>query len=138
MAVAKWATPSSRSSSIVTTELDSLAAASESTPVTYDNSSNKNLYGAVTVKLGTFDPAAGAYISLRVNMSDGTDTATAKFAGDVYTASVDDARGAKVVIFPMVRLYPFSLRISVINNASTSFNAADNDIYITPYNEDVS
>jgi hypothetical protein len=60
MAVAKWATPSSRSSSIVTTELDSLAAASESTPVTYDNSSNKNLYGAVTVKLGTFDPAAGA------------------------------------------------------------------------------
>jgi len=138
MAVAKWATPSSRSSSLVTNELDSLTTGSESTPVSYDNSSNKNLYGAVTVKLGTFDPDAGAYISLRINISDGTDTATAKFAGDVYTASVDDASGAKVVIFPMVRLYPFDLRVSVVNNTSTSFNSADNDIYVTPYNEDVS
>lgn len=138
MAVAKWATPSSRSSTIVTNELDGLAVNGESVPVSYDNSSNKNLYAAVTVKLGTFDPAAGAYISLRVNISDGTDTATAKFAGDLYTAAVDDASGAKVAIFPMVRLYPFSLRISVINNTSATFNAADNDIYITPYNEDVS
>ena len=138
MAVAKWATPSSRSSSLVTSELDSLTTGSESTPVSYDNSSNKNLYGAVTVKLGTFDPNAGAYISLRINISDGTDTATDKFAGDVYTASVNDASGAKVVIFPMVRLYPFDLKVSVINNTSTSFNAADNDIYVTPYNEDVS
>lgn len=138
MAVAKWAAPSSRSSSIVTTELDSLAAASESTPVTYDNSSNRDLYAAVTVKLGTFDPAASAAITLRVNMTDGTDTASAKFAGDIYVAQVDDGSNAKVVIFPMVRLYPFSLRISVLNGTSATFNAADNDIYVTPYNEDIS
>jgi hypothetical protein len=137
MAVAKWATPSSRSSSLVTNELDSLISGDESVVFPYDNSSNRNLYGAVTLKLGSITPAAGGYVTLRVTLSDGTDTAN-KAAGDIYSATLLSGASAKVVIFPMVRIYPFSLRFSVINNSGTTFNAADNDIYVTPYNEDVS
>ena len=137
MAVAKWATPGSRSSNIASTTLDSLADLSESAVVTYDNSSNRNLYGAVTLKLGSITPAAGGYVTLRVTLSDGTDTAN-KAAGDIYSATLLSGASAKVVIFPMVRIYPFSLRLSVVNSSGATFAASGNELYVTPYNEDVS
>ena len=137
MAVAKWATPGSRSSNIASTTLDSLADLSESAVVTYDNSSNRNLYGAVTLKLGSITPAAGGYVTLRVTLSDGTDTAD-KAAGDIYSATLLSGASAKVVIFPMVRIYPFSLRLSVVNSSGVTFAASGNELYVTPYNEDVS
>ena len=139
MAVAKWATPSTRSSNFASTTLNSLSgtAGTESAVVTYDNSSNRNLYGAVTIKLGSITPSSGGSISLRVTLSDGTDTAD-KAAGDVYTAQLLSGASAKVVIIPMVRIYPFSLRFSVINNSGVAFAASGNEMYVTPYNEDVS
>lgn len=137
MAVAKWATPGSRSSNILSTVANSLANGSESSTVTYDNSSNKNLYGVVTLKLGSIDPSAGGYVALRVQLNDGTDTADGKFGGDLYTSLVNDASSAKVVIFNMVRLYPFSLRLSVINNLGVTTAASSNELYVTPYNEEV-
>ncbi len=61
MAVAKWATPSARSSNILSTVANSLATGSESSTVTYDNSTNKNLYGLITIK-----PAASSSTSSSV------------------------------------------------------------------------
>jgi hypothetical protein len=137
MAVAKWAAPSTRSSNFAGTTLNSLANGSESAVVTYDNSSNRNLYGAVTIKLGSITPSAGGYITLRVTMSDGTDTAD-KAAGDIYSATLLSGASAKVVVLPMVRIYPFSLRFSLINNSGVTLNASSNEMYVTAYNEDVS
>lgn len=137
MAVAKWAAPGTRSSNFASTTLDSLANGSESAVVTYDNSSNRNLYGAVTIKLGSITPSTGGSVTLRVTMSDGTDTAD-KAAGDLYTAQLLSGASAKVIILPMVRIYPFSLRFSLINNSGVTLASSGNEIYVTPYNEDVS
>jgi len=138
MAVAKWATPGTRSSNIDTTdEIAGMANGGESFPIFYDNSTNRNLYGAVTLKLGSITPATGGAISLRVVIGDGTDTAD-QAAGDVYTSVLVTGAGAKVVIFPMVRLYPFEIQFSVINNTGVTLNLSDNGLYVTPYNEDVS
>ena len=137
MAVAKWAAPSARSSNFASTSLNSLANGSESSVVTYDNSTNRNLYGAVTIKLGSITPSTGGAITLRVTVNDGTDTAD-KAAGDLYTAQLLSGASAKVVIMPMVRTYPFSLRFSVVNNSGVALAATGNEMYVTPYNEDVS
>ena len=92
------------------------------------------MYAAITVKLGSITPTAGGYITLRVNIYDGTKT-TDKAAGDTYSAVLLAGAGAKVVVFPLVRLYPFNCYLSVINNSGVAFNAADSDIYYRAYGE---
>ena len=136
MAVAKWATPGSRSSNFASTTLNSLANGSESNVVTYDNSTNRNLYGVVTLKLGSITPSTGGSVTLRVTMSDGVDTSD-KAGGDLYTSVLLSGASAKVVIWPMVRIYPFSLRFSITNNSGVALAASGNEIYVTPYNEDI-
>lgn len=136
MAVAKWAAPSSRSSNFAGTTLNSLANNSESSVVTYDNSTNKDLYGSVTLKLGSITPSTGGSVTLRVTMNDGTDTSD-RIGGDLYAAPLTTGASAKVVIVPMVRLYPFSLRFSVINTSGVTLAASGNELYVTPFNEDV-
>ena len=137
MATAKYATPSSLSSSLVTTELDSLANGSETALFTYDNSSNLDLYGSVTIKLGSITPSTGGSIILKVYTSDGTNVSDKTGGGDSYVLVLSSGASAKIVIAPMVRLYPFSLRFSVVNNSGVTLNSADNDVYIRPYNESV-
>jgi hypothetical protein len=136
MADAKWTTPATRSSNILSTVADSLANGSESAVITYDNSSLKNLYAAVTIKLGSIAAAAGATISLRVTASDGTDTAD-KAGGDLYTESLLVSTSAKVVVMRMVRLYPFSLRFSLVNGSGVSLAASGNELYVTAYGETI-
>lgn len=136
MAIAKWSTPSTRSSNLAGTTLNSLANGSESSRVTYDNSTNLNLYGFVTIKLGSITPSTGGSITLRVTASDGTDLGDA-VGGDLYTMPLTTGASAKIVNVPLVRLYPFSLRLSIINNAGVTIAASGNEIYVTNYNEDV-
>jgi hypothetical protein len=136
MSIAKWATPSTRSSNFAGTTLNSLANAGESTVVTYDNSSNRDLYGTVTIKLGSITPTAGGSITVRITLNDGTDTAD-KIGGDLYVIPLTSGASAKVAVVNMARLYPYSMRISVINNAGVSLNASGNEIYIRPWNEDI-
>jgi len=137
MATAKWATPSARSSNIASTVLNSLANGSESATVSYDNSTNLNLYGVVTIKLGSITPSTGGSVTLRVTLNDGTDTADV-VGGDQYVMPLTTTTGAKVAVVNMVRLYPFSMRLSVVNNAGVTLNACGNDLYVRPWNEDVS
>ena len=137
MATAKYTTPTALSSNLVTTELDSLANAGETALITYDNSTNKDLYASVTVKLGSITPTTGGSISLRVYVSDGTNVSDKNAGMDVYTQPLLTGASAKVVIFPFVRLYPLSCRLTVTNNAGVSFAAASNGVYIRPYNEEI-
>lgn len=136
MAVAKWATPSSRSSDIASTVLNSLANGSESAVVTYDNSTNRNLYGSVTIKLGSINSSAGGSVTLRVTLNDGTDTAD-KIGGDMYTVPLVSGSSAKIAIINMIRLYPLSMRLSIVNNSGVELAANSNELYVRPWNEDV-
>lgn len=147
MAIAKWTTPGAISTNIAGTTLNSptITTGSESGLITYDNSegatapAGKNLYAAVTLKLNTFSPAVGGAVSLRVLMSDGTNVASAEAGGDIYTQQVKSGTSVtRNVIFPMVRIYPFSLRFSIINNSGASLATSGNELYVRPYNEDVS
>jgi hypothetical protein len=141
MAVAKWAAPGTRSSNISGTTLNSLGNGSTSAFVTYDNSSGRALYGAVTIKLGSITPTTGGSITLRLHATDGTDTPDNNGSvggGDPYTVPLTAGAGAKVVVIPMVRLYPFSMGAQVTNNAGVDLASSGNELYVTPYNEDVS
>jgi hypothetical protein len=137
MAVAKWSTISARSSNLAGATLDSLANGSESTRVTYDNSTARDLYGFVTVKLGSITPSTGGSITLRVTATDGTDLGDAAVNGDLYVMALTSGGSAKIVNIPLVRLYPFSLRFSIVNNSGVALAASGNEIYVTDFNEDV-
>ena len=136
MAIAKWSAPSTRSSNLAGTTLNSLANGSESAVVTYDNSTNRDLYGTVTIKLGSITPATGGSITLRVTLNDGTDTAD-RIGGDLYAVPLTSGASAKVAVINMVRLYPYSIRMSVVNNAGVAIAASGNELYVRPWNEDI-
>jgi hypothetical protein len=138
MAVAKWAAPGARSSNLAGTALNSLANNSASAALAYNNSAARDLYAAVTVKLGSITPTTGGSVTLRVYAGDGTDAPNLNGgAFDSYTAALTTGASAKVVTFPMVRLYPFPCTLQVVNNAGVSTAAAGNEVYVTPYNEEV-
>jgi hypothetical protein len=142
MATAKWSTPSAQSADIASTTLNSLANTATSAFVTYDNSTNLDLYCNVEVDLGSITPATGGSITLCVfstaNAGGSVPDATASVGGgDRYTAPLTSGASAKQVIFPMVRLYPFSLRMCIINNSGVALNASGNGIRVQPYNESV-
>jgi hypothetical protein len=138
MSVAKWATPASRSFNLAGTTFNSLANGSAGSAISYNNSTARDLYAAVTVKLGSLTPATGGSITLRVYAGDGTDTPDLNGGPfDSYVAPLTTTAGEKRAIIPMVRLYPFPLILQVVNNAGVSTAASGNEIYLTPYNEDV-
>lgn len=142
MATAKWATPSAQGANIASTTLDSLANGSTSAFVTYDNSTNLDLYANVEIDLGSLTPTTGAAITLRVHATANaggsvpTDVG-AVGGGDTYTVPLTTTTGAKIAIIPMIRLYPFSMRLQVTNNAGVSFAASSNAIKVQPFNESV-
>jgi len=136
MAIAKWAAPSTRSSNFAGTTLNSIANGTESAVVTYDNSANRDLYGTVTIKLGSITPSTGGSITLRVTLNDGTDTAD-RVGGDLYVVPLASGASAKVAVINMVRLYPYSMRFSVVNNSGVALAASGNELYVRPWNEDV-
>jgi hypothetical protein len=136
MTTIKWSTPGTRSSNFAGSTLNSIATGTETAVVTYDNSTSKDLYGILVVKLGSITPSTGGSITVRVTLNDGTDTAD-KIGGDLYTIPLTSGAGAKVAVLNMIRLYPFSMRISIINNAGVTTNASGNEMYITPFGEEV-
>jgi hypothetical protein len=136
MAVAKWAAPGTRSSNLAGTALNSLANGPAPSLISYDNSSNLDLYGIVTLKLGSITPGTGGSISLRVYAGDGTDLPDANGgAFDTYTAALATGASPKVVTFPMVRLYPFQCRFQIVNNAGVNLAVSGNELYVRPYSE---
>ena len=144
MAVIKWATPGTRSDAttagIAGATFNSLANGSAGTAMgPYDNSTFRDLYAAITIKLGSLNATAGGTITLRVYSGDGTDTPNLNGGSlDSYIGALTTGTSAKIVTFPMVRLYPFSNMVfQLVNNAGNSTAASGNEFYIRPYNEEV-
>ncbi len=142
MATAKWATPSAQGSNIASTTLDSLANGSASSFITYDNSTNLDLYANVEIDLGSLTPATGGSITLCVFSTAGSgpsvpDNTATVGGGDRYTVPLTTSTGAKQVIIPMIRLYPRSMRLCVVNNAGVALAASGNALAVQPFNEDI-
>lgn len=138
MAVAKWSTPSARSSNLAGTTFNSKANGSAGDAINFDNSGNKDLQGIVTVKLGSLTPTTGGSITLRVYSGDGTDMPDLNGGSfDTYTEGLTTIASAKVVTFKMIRVYPFPLIFQIVNNAGVSTAASGNEFYIRTYNEDI-
>jgi hypothetical protein len=140
MANAEWATPGSSSSNFAGTTLNSLANGSTSAFVTYDNSSNLDYYGAVAIALGSFTSTTGATITLRVYAVAGgatPDDTGSVGGGDTYTVPITVGASAKSIVIPMIRLYPFSLRMQITNNAGAAFASSGNTLIVQPYGESI-
>jgi hypothetical protein len=138
MSIAKWATPGARSANLAGTALNSLANGSASALIAYDNSTALDLQAAVAVLLGSITPGTGGSITLRVYAGDGTVLPDANGgAFDSYNGALASGAGAKVVTFPMVRLYPFPCRLQIVNNAGVSTAASGNELYVRPFNEEI-
>jgi hypothetical protein len=144
MATAKWATPSAQGANIAGTTLDSLPATGSNTSafVTYDNATNLDLYANVEIDLGSITPTTGGSITLRVfataNAGASVPDATGSVGGgDAYTVPLTVSASAKIVTIPMIRLYPFSMRLAVTNNAGVALAATGNAIKVQPFNESV-
>lgn len=140
MATAKWSLPGAISSDIAGTSLNSLANGSTSAFVTYDNSGNLDLYASVRINLGSITPSTGGSITLRVFAAQDTtapDNNGSVGGGDAYTVPLTTGASAKVVVIPMIRLYPESMRLCVTNNAGVSLASGSNNLYVRPFNESV-
>lgn len=142
MATAKWATPSAQGSNIASTTIDSLTNGStSSTFITYDNSTALDLYASVEIDLGSITPVAGGSITLRAFATSGTNppspVALAAIGGDAYAVPLDVSASAKVLIIPMIRLYPCSMRFLVTNNSGVTLAASGNALKVQPFNESV-
>lgn len=136
MATAKWSATVT-ATNIAGTALNSLANGSTSSVMTYDNSTNRNLYARLTLDLGSFTPATGASVTLRyVGRYSGTaEDITSGL--ETYTLPLTTTTSAKKVIFEMVRLYPFSDGFVIVNNSGTAFAASGNTLNLEAFSEDV-
>lgn len=130
---AQWTTPATESSSLVTTELDSLADGSESSSFTIDNSSTKALYTKIRLALGSLTPTTGGSVTLRL-YGPNADVGSTPIA--TYTSALTTTTSAKVVEW-VIQLPPFAIEATIQNNAGVSFNAAANDIYSQTFGEEV-
>jgi len=138
MTTAKWGTPGTQGSNIAGTTLDSLGNGSTSAFITYDNSSLLDMQASVLVNLGSITPGTGGAITLRTFSSQGSDVpdnSGSAGGGETYVAYLASGTGAKVVVFPMVRLYPESMRFCITNNAGVALAASGNSLKVRTYPE---
>jgi hypothetical protein len=137
MATAKWSTPGTEGS-IHASQLNSLANGSTSARMAYDNSTALSLYGKVSVVLGSLTPTAGGSITLRALNRRSTTDEEITDSLESYTGLLTTTASAKLVIFPLVRLYPFVMGFVLRNDAGVALAASGNDVVVQAYGEDIS
>lgn len=118
--------------------VNSLANGSSSGLMTYDNSTNLDLYASVAISLGSLTPTTGGSITLRVYSCQGAtvpDDTGSVGGGEPYPHPLTTTTGAKVIVIPMVRLYWESMRFQITNNAGVAFAASGNSISVKPAGE---
>ena len=138
MAKSRWSAPGTRSSNLAGLTLNGLANGTESTVVTYNNGSDREYYGLLTIKLGTTASpgvSTGGSITVRITLNDGTDSSD-QIGGDLYVIPLTTGTSSKIVM-QKIQLYPFQNRISIINNSGITFAASNNQMFITPWGEEV-
>ena len=141
----KWeAAPTSRST-ILTTELNSLANGSYSAVGTViDNSANLDQWGGLEISLASLTPTAGAYLQLFLTQAiDGTnyeDPPSATNPGyHMSVAIVSLATGAatKRIVIPFFRLPPTKFKPVLLNGAGVAFAASGNTVTLYTDNDEI-
>jgi hypothetical protein len=141
MATAKWSAPSAPVTLTLPGDVNGLAHNGASTFITYDNSTNRDLHADIRLTLGSITAIAPNSVGLRVFACQNgvaPDNTASVGGGEPYSAMVTLGSGVKEVNFPMVRLYPESMRFALINTTGVNFAASGNAMYLRPFNEDVS
>lgn len=142
MATAKYGTASALGSNIAGATLDALGNGLTSAFITYDNSTNRDLYAFVLLELGSITPSVGGSVTLRVFYTAGgttPDNTGAAGGGDPYTqVLIPSVAAAKAVVFKISLGGPVSLRLCVTNNAGVALAGSANSLRVQPFNEDVS
>ena len=62
------------------------------------------------------------------------DNTAAVGGGDAYTLPLTTTTSAKVLVFPMVRLYPQNCYFTITNSAGVTLGTG-NTVYVQPYDE---
>jgi hypothetical protein len=140
MSILKYTTPAALGSELLGTELNGLGAGVESALNTtaLDNTTNLNQFCSLELTLGSFDPGANKTVTLRVYANDGTVTPDGSGGAtptDTYVVAVSAGSSIKKVVFPQVKLYPFSMRFTIQNGCSNAFAASGHSMKPRTYNE---
>lgn len=133
MASVYWSSPDTESSSLVTTELDSLASGSTSSVFQMDNSTSKSLYAKIRVVLGSLTPTTNGYITLNIFGPNASGQSTAMA---IHSFVPTTATGAKTLEKVIQIPGPFNFDCTITNNTGVAFNAADNDVYWQTFTEE--
>lgn len=139
MATATYSALGTSSGNIASTVLDSLANGSSSSAITYDNSTNLNLYAAIAIELGSFTSTAGASITVSIYAvaASVTPDLTGGAQARQYTVPLTVGASAKAVVIPRVELFPFSCRVVVTNNSGAALASSGNTLAVVPYGEEI-
>jgi hypothetical protein len=141
-ATARWSALASQSADISSSGLNSLADGSVMAPVTINNATNRYLYAVFELFLNTISTSSGSNVTLVVQVggnagANAPDNGISAGGGERYNFVLAASNTTHRAVFPMVRLYPTTCSIYVINNTGTAFNAASNTLKYEGYNEEL-
>lgn len=133
-------------STVLTTQLNSLANAARSAAGTeIDNSVNQDQYGIleVLVTFGTA-PSAGAYLQIHMvtapnatNYEDGSDTVDPGIHTAVATIPVKALTSAQRVVSTMIQLKPGKTKFLLLNQSGQAFPASGSTVTLYTTNDEV-
>ena len=140
-----WQTggPTSRSTGL-TTELNSLAnGAYSSAGTAFDNTTNRDQYGALDIVLASLTPASGASLSVYLLQSlDGTTYEDAPASTNpgthmlVATVLLNASTSAKRVMSPAFYLPPGKFKLVLLNSAGVALASSGNTVTLYTSNDE--
>lgn len=131
MTTFKWSTPAA-ATTISTLELDSLAADSESTAMTLDNSSSRDLYGLFRLQLGSFNPLdSGSSVLIKIYGPNGQIGSSPLQSSGVEVTGPAEAKDLECIM----QVPPFANRVTVTNLCGEVFAATGNSLSVQLFSE---
>lgn len=138
MSTLKFETPSS-ASSVLTTELNSLANAGTSALGTaFDNTTTRYKWLAVEVYLASLTPTTGAQITVyAVSAPDGTNYGDITPATAVLCDGPSTSASVKRLTAFGIPAGPFLIKFALRNDTGVSLAASANTVKVWGYNEEI-
>jgi hypothetical protein len=140
--IAVWGDPSTESSNIAGTALNSLATGSLSAILAdVDNSVNKHFNIAFWIKLGSITPSSGGSITIRLICKRGstyTDRNATIFTGEFQTVGLTTTTSAKEISTCTMRIPgPGIYGIEIVNNSGVTLASSGNEVYYRTWPEEI-